>query len=208
MNINRFENLLCSSLYKSIENILTSLTITAPELKSKGIVESNHFMIYLHRKINKVFSYVKKPDKTKPLIMRANTDNFTFTYTVFPDNRSNINIKMLLSAGRDYDSDYIEHKIKHIFGYVYILKSDYGYKIGCTSNFEKRLNTFSVKLPFDVTPHSFIKCKDWEKLESFLHEKLTHKKINGEWYNLTENDFIDIDVILSNMKLERTLEYE
>jgi len=206
MDIKNFEDLLAKSLYNTSISNLNSLVASAPELKPKAMVEINNFIVYIRRKIGKIYSYIQNNDNKKPLILIAPTNNFVFSYTIFPDNKSKIDLKLILSISREYDYDFIEYKIKDTHGFVYFIKSDYGYKIGCTANFKKRLNSFNIKLPFKISSHSYIKCKNYMKIESFLHEKLKHKRLNGEWFDLSENDFKEIDKILFNMKLNRITE--
>ena len=95
--------------------------------------------------------------------------------------------------------------VARLTGYVYFISSPYGIKIGCTYRLDQRLKTFEVKLPFKVELHSFIECPNHSKLESTLHNLLSHKRINGEWFDLSESDFTEIDLLISNMKLKRTI---
>lgn len=76
--------------------------------------------------------------------------------------------------------------------FIYIIKSDFGYKIGRTKKIESRYRTFNVKLPFDwhflkVFPVNKNKVN---KIEKFLHNQLGDKNMNGEWFILNDNDII------------------
>jgi len=62
----------------------------------------------------------------------------------------------------------------------------------------------TIKLPFKVNLESFIECKDHNKLESMLHNLLSHKRIDGEWFDLNETDFNEIDLVIKNMGLVRS----
>lgn len=90
-------------------------------------------------------------------------------------------------------------------GYVYFVKSDYGFKIGYTTNLTTRLNTFGVKLPFKILLNSYIETFDYKNIELMLHKMLSHKRLNGEWFSLTDNDFSDIDKIIKNINLKRII---
>lgn len=82
-----------------------------------------------------------------------------------------------------------ERKPRRSDGYVYLLKSASGeYKIGHTTNPEHRFKTFDVKLPFKVSFEHLILCEDRRALESELHLKFKTKRINGEWFALTDAD--------------------
>lgn len=72
-------------------------------------------------------------------------------------------------------------------GIVYILRSEFGqYKIGKTTNLNQRLNTFAVKLPFDVYLHKKIFVFDCNWFERFFHVLFADTWIRGEWFQLTE----------------------
>jgi hypothetical protein len=74
------------------------------------------------------------------------------------------------------------------FGFVYIIKSGLGYKIGMTKSIHNRTRVFNVKLPIHWDFEKVYCLKDYKLLEKFLHSKFEHKKINGEWFNLSEED--------------------
>lgn len=73
-------------------------------------------------------------------------------------------------------------------GYIYVLRSPYGYKIGKTKNPTKRLNHFGVKLPFETEVIILKETKNYHLTERELHEKFMHKRIRGEWFQLNERD--------------------
>lgn len=81
-------------------------------------------------------------------------------------------------------------------GYVYLLQSSIGYyKIGYTSNPTTRAATFAVKLPFDVEFMHFIKTNHMRRAEKQLHDKYAERRVNGEWFTLTEADIAEIKAI-------------
>ena len=75
-------------------------------------------------------------------------------------------------------------------GYVYVLKQVGGthYKIGHTSNPDKRKHTFDVKLPFAVEFDILLKTDDRYTLEAQLHAHFAAKRVQGEWFALDDND--------------------
>lgn len=74
-------------------------------------------------------------------------------------------------------------------GYVYLVKSVSGhYKIGKSINPHDRIRTFGVKLPFEVEIIHTIKSLQYHALEKFLHAKFDDKRVNGEWFNLSDDD--------------------
>lgn len=74
------------------------------------------------------------------------------------------------------------------FGFVYIIKSDFGYKIGMSKSIHDRTRIFNVKLPIQWDFERVYCLKEYKLLEKFLHSKFESKKINGEWFNLSEED--------------------
>jgi hypothetical protein len=78
-------------------------------------------------------------------------------------------------------------------GYVYVLRSSTGaYKIGLARNPQNRLETFTVKLPFEVEYDTLIKTDDMRRLEAELHARYAHKRINGEWFTLDADDLEEL----------------
>jgi len=74
-------------------------------------------------------------------------------------------------------------------GYVYLIQSPTGaYKIGCARDINKRLQTFEVKLPFEVGFIHAIQSPVYKKIERDLHSRFAKKRINGEWFNLSDDD--------------------
>jgi len=72
---------------------------------------------------------------------------------------------------------------------VYLIKAPTGeYKIGMTKNPRDRLGTFEVKLPFKVDFVHIIKCQDRYNAEKRLHAQYAHKRLNGEWFRLNDQD--------------------
>lgn len=85
-------------------------------------------------------------------------------------------------------------------GYVYLLKSNKKdtLKIGMTTNLEQRLKSFkssSKNLGIDDETFEFlhtVKVDKCYELENLLHKKFADKRVCGEWFNITKEDFIDM----------------
>lgn len=77
-------------------------------------------------------------------------------------------------------------------GYIYVIKTIYGFKIGKTKNLRNRMNVFGVQLPFKYILVYDAKIINYHYVEKMLHDKFKHKHINGEWFNLTPEDLEEI----------------
>src|SRR5690606_11594917 len=77
-------------------------------------------------------------------------------------------------------------------GVVYVLKSAYGYKVGRTSNVPARMRAFGVHLPFIYTIPLCVWFDDCHRAEKRYHDMFSGKRINGEWFDLTEQDIQQI----------------
>lgn len=73
-------------------------------------------------------------------------------------------------------------------GVVYVLKSAYGYKVGRTRNVPARMRTFGVHLPFVYTIPLCAWFDDCHAAERHYHDTFADKRINGEWFDLAEDD--------------------
>lgn len=73
-------------------------------------------------------------------------------------------------------------------GFVYLLKSPYGYKIGKTVNIKSRTRLFEVKLPFKFTLEHYAQFDDYSSAERQLHQQFGKKRLEGEWFDLNDQD--------------------
>ena len=88
-------------------------------------------------------------------------------------------------------------------GFVYIMKYLDKYKVGCSDNPERRLNELnktSVIMPYQIELIKKYWCEDMYKTEKALHDLLDHRKCNGEWYDLNEEELHAIDILLKEKK--------
>jgi hypothetical protein len=79
-----------------------------------------------------------------------------------------------------------------VAGYVYVIRSPYGYKIGKTVNLKVRTRLFEVKLPFPVHVEHYAWFDDYTAAERGLHLRFQAKRLEGEWFALTADDLAEI----------------
>lgn len=73
-------------------------------------------------------------------------------------------------------------------GYVYVIRSPHGYKIGKSRRLHDRTRLFAVKLPFPievVMTGWFPNCSEAERR---LHRTFHDKRLEGEWFALDNHD--------------------
>lgn len=75
-------------------------------------------------------------------------------------------------------------------GRVYLVKAigQDAYKIGASKNLTGRMRYFHTNLPFKVYLVHVIETPDPKRLERELHKLFAGKRINGEWFRLSEAD--------------------
>lgn len=100
--------------------------------------------------------------------------------------------ELLKETGINYNPD---------LKFIYILESELGYKIGKSGKVEKRFNAFNIKMPFAwrVLNIFAVHHKQINQLEKFLHKRLENKKINGEWFDLSNEDISIIKKFIESM---------
>ncbi|MGD7044956.1 GIY-YIG nuclease family protein [Jeotgalibacillus proteolyticus] len=75
-------------------------------------------------------------------------------------------------------------------GYVYFVQEYMNgtFKIGKTKYVDKRMNLFSVKLPFENKLIHLVKTGDHHKTEKAFHHHFSEKRVEGEWFSLSKED--------------------
>jgi len=81
---------------------------------------------------------------------------------------------------------------------VYVIESAGKIKIGYSSNIKKRIKNYKTHTP-DLNILCVIKHKDAFELESNYHLMFKDKRINGEWFDLTQTE---INSLLTQLNLE------
>lgn len=80
-------------------------------------------------------------------------------------------------------------------GYVYLIKGGRGYKIGMSKEPLERITTLGVVLPFPIETLAVIETDDMIALERQLHKHYDEYRLNGEWFNLTDEHVGDIQAL-------------
>lgn len=73
-------------------------------------------------------------------------------------------------------------------GYVYILQSGDAFKIGKAIDVDRRIMQISPIPPYPVKLIHSIRTTNHHALETQLHEYFAAKRLNGEWFKLTDQD--------------------
>ncbi|MCZ2408055.1 MAG: GIY-YIG nuclease family protein [Burkholderiales bacterium] len=80
-------------------------------------------------------------------------------------------------------------------GYVYLIRSPYGFKIGKTVNMKDRVRLFGVKLPFKISVEHCAHFDDYTQAERSLHRHFAAECLEGEWFNLSPTDIAYIKTL-------------
>lgn len=83
-------------------------------------------------------------------------------------------------------------------GYVYLIKSKYGYKIGRAKKIKNRSKQFEVMLPFNWQFVAYGIFDDYVLKEKELHHQFDRQRINGEWFDLNQEQVESLKQILTN----------
>lgn len=85
--------------------------------------------------------------------------------------------------------------------YLYVLESGGYFKIGFTTQIDRRLKAISdTIIPFDTNLLFAIKLPDAEKMERLLHKAFASKRLQGEWFQLSEADLTDLKLHVFGLK--------
>ena len=84
----------------------------------------------------------------------------------------------------------------------YIIRNEGNYKLGFSSNIKQRYNNYKSHLGF-VDLIYIHESNDANIIETYFHNKYKDKRIVGEYFNLTENDILDITSYCSILKIKQ-----
>lgn len=87
-----------------------------------------------------------------------------------------------------------EEPQKNKNGYIYLIESNWLYKIGKTKNVSSRIKKYITENPNEITLIHSYHAENYTDEEARLHEKFQSKRIRWEWFQLSE---IDINYIKS-----------
>lgn len=82
-------------------------------------------------------------------------------------------------------------------GYIYLIKCGPYFKIGRTNKVERRMVQLGVQMPHPLEVVWTKQVSDMHRAERYLHDMFAHKRMNGEWFDLTA---ADIEAILMEYK--------
>lgn len=72
---------------------------------------------------------------------------------------------------------------------VYVIEHEHGYiKIGVSNNPKERVDQLQTASPYELRVLGEIHTNEPFTVESHLHEKYSHRKKRGEWYQLTTGE--------------------
>lgn len=83
-------------------------------------------------------------------------------------------------------------------GHIYVIKSPHGYKIGKSKRLRDRTRLFGVKLPFPIEVLMTGWFEDYSAAEARLHRRFAHKRLEGEWFDLSASDLVALQAELGN----------
>ena len=82
--------------------------------------------------------------------------------------------------------------VKDDGGFIYLLHTDHGIKIGKSKKPDTRTKILGTKLPFKIIKKESFPVKNMSESERHLHKKYKECRLNGEWFDLSEKQLEDI----------------
>jgi hypothetical protein len=77
--------------------------------------------------------------------------------------------------------------------FIYVIGTDTQQKIGISQNPQKRVKQLQTGNHSNLTLHHTIEVPDHraEVIERHMHKEMSHKKLKGEWFNMTKDEAVD-----------------
>lgn len=76
--------------------------------------------------------------------------------------------------------------------FVYIAKCESFFKIGKSNNLKRREKGLQTGNPFDVSIIAYVESYEANSLEKSIQNRYRDRKIKGEWFDLDQDDFLNI----------------
>ena len=73
-------------------------------------------------------------------------------------------------------------------GYVYLMQFGTEYKIGTSSNVDRRFRELKTQMPYEGKVIHTIETGDPEGIEAYWHGYFSEKRLKGEWFKLSASD--------------------
>jgi hypothetical protein len=140
------------------------------------------FLEGLERRFDRVFK-VNKTDEVRDLIAQDRTQRFLEEASEEKENISRKGEKENIS--RKGEKENISRK-----GFVYLIKCGELYKIGKTTNLERRIKEFAVGNPYPLILVTSRYSLDIDSLERSFHIYYRKKRIKGEWFELNAEEVL------------------
>ena len=81
--------------------------------------------------------------------------------------------------------------------YIYFLHSDHGVKIGKSKDPESRASELMTQMPFKVNKKEIFSVNEMEEAEKYLHIHFESSRLNGEWFDIDEENHEEARFILN-----------
>lgn len=91
--------------------------------------------------------------------------------------------------------------MKYQDAFVYLIKNELTnhYKIGVAVDIQSRLKNLQSGSSSKLSVVKAVKSTQAYALERELHIKFKHRRLEGEWFNLSETDLLEFDSFIQRM---------
>ena len=80
-------------------------------------------------------------------------------------------------------------------GTVYVIQAGAYYKIGRTRNMTQRITELQLANPLPIAVIHTWETFPAQRLERWLHRRLSHAKVRGEWFHLTDEEVLALKAL-------------